>query len=143
MKKCFLILICLLLCGCGYSGDNYSEECIVIRDNDHISGIRYIITLEENLNLDNITISPKLYESINHFMDYKSITKLDIYVEIHNKSNYKYNLKEVSFNNKKRYNYDKKITKDKIEVLYYDVNSKIISEYKDGFKYYLYFFRED
>ncbi|MBR1936613.1 MAG: hypothetical protein IJ842_02855, partial [Bacilli bacterium] len=115
MKKCFLILFCLLLCGCGYSGDNYSEECIVIRDNDHISGIRYIITLEESLNLDNITISPKLYESINHFMDYKSITKLDIYVEIHNKSNFKYNLKEVSFNNKKRYNYDKKITKDKIE----------------------------
>ena len=143
MKKCFLILVCLLLCGCGYSGDYYSEECIVIRDNDHISGIRYVITLENNLNLDRIVITPKLYESINHFTDYKSIDKLDIYVEIYNKSNYKYNLKEVSFNNKKRYNYDKKLTKDKIEVLYYELDSKMISDYSDGFNYNIYFYKEN
>ena len=145
MKKYIIMLLFLLFVGCSNinKSDIYYEECRVIRDNDKIIGIKYIITILDNTDLDEVIIYPKIYNSIYHYTDISKLLSLDVYIEIHNNSDYNYLLRNIYLNDTKKYNYNKIVYKDKIDVIYYYLDNSFLKKYSEGFNYKIIFSKEN
>ena len=145
MKKIILVIIMLLVIGCRKVNymEKYSEECKVIRKDDKIIGMKYIITFFDNMDLDEVIIIPRIYESIYHYVDVNKINSFDLYLEIHNNSKDNYYLKEILLNDKKKYNYNRIISNNKTEVIYYYLDKNFFNNYLDGFEYKLIFVKEN
>ena len=91
------IIILFLFRDKDYSLEHFNlwEEATPVRLDDEIIGLDYVITIGKHMKQDSILMEPKIFESINHYLDIQMLDSFQIFLVLDNNSRYPYLLKNI------------------------------------------------